>query len=116
MIIGKVFKGHTLIFEGIATGGKKFSKINPEQYINLTIDTETNEEETFMHNDEENVFFKEYQDNGKGWEEVYDSRERIDRTVEYDLPSWFISENSIPDYHHKYEDGHIKTTFKGYYN
>ncbi|NUH84775.1 hypothetical protein HUN92_13705 [Bacillus firmus] len=115
MIIGKVFQNERMIAEGISTGGKKYSKMNPEQYIYLTPDTESNTEQKFTHNDEENIYFIEFQDNGKGWEPVYDSRERIDRTVEYELPSWFVNGGPVPKHQHTYKDGDIETTFKGYY-
>lgn len=115
LIIGKVFNDGKLIAEGISNGGKKFSEINPEQYIYLTSDTESNEEQKFSHNDEQNIYFIEFQDNGKGWEPVYDSRERVDRTKEYDLPSWFVNGGPVPKHQHTYKNGDIETEFKGYY-
>lgn len=115
MIIGKVFQNGEIIAEGICTGGKKYAELHPEQYINITSDTESESEKKFTHDEDKGIYYIEYQDNGNGWEAVYDSRERVDRTVEYGLPSWFMNGDPVPMHQHIYKNGDIETKFKGYY-
>jgi hypothetical protein len=114
MIIGVVFKNGVEIERGICTGGKHWAEGYPEQRIYICQDTSNSEEKTYVHDGE--ITFQELQDNGNGWEVVYDSNERVDRTVEYDLPRWFTHGGDVPKHEHRMNDkGTIDTEFKGYY-
>lgn len=117
MILGVVLKNGKEIDRGICTGGKKFNPDYPEQYISIADEADAYEvknERTYHHDG--SITFHEYQDNDNGWELVYDSQEKIDRTVNYPLPSWFAnSDVDIPDFHHRLnEDGFIEAEFRGY--
>lgn len=113
MIMGIVFKDGKEIDRGICTGSKRFAPDYPEQSITICSDTDIMDERTYSHGN--GISFQELQDNGNGWEVVYDSNEKIDRTVEYPLPGWlFKHEEPIPDYRHKIEGKEIESTFKGY--
>lgn len=116
MIMGVVFKEGKEIARGIVTGGKKWHKDYPEQRISICQESSAYHvkgEQDFVHDG--TITFKEYQDNGNGWEEVYCSIEKIDRTVEYDLPRWMYDVNaSIPNYRHKMNGKEIESEFKGY--
>lgn len=102
--------------EIICSGGKHYTEEYPEQYISIYHDSDEYDRKTYYHDDEKAIYFQELQDNGNGWEVVYDSRERIDRTVEYPLPSWMFNNEPIPEYRHKInEDGEIESEFVGYH-
>lgn len=115
MIIGVVFKDGKEIDKGIQVAGKKWVEAYPEQSISIVSDTSEMDERTYNHGN--GISFQELQDNGNGWEVVYDSNERVDRTVEYDLPSWFSNPHMpVPMHNHRIdEDGDIETEFVGYY-
>jgi hypothetical protein len=114
MIIGVVFKNGVEIERGIWTGGKHWIEAYPKQSITICQDNINSEEKSYVHDGE--ITFQELQDNGNGWEVVYDSNERIDRTVEYDLPKWFSTCERVPIHEHKMnKEGTIDTEFKGYY-
>ncbi|QIW89719.1 hypothetical protein PQE71_gp037 [Bacillus phage Izhevsk] len=114
MIIAKVFKDGKLVDQGIVISGKKWVEAYPEQYVEVTSDThDYGNGRTY--NVADGYHFQELQDNGNGWEVIYDSNEKIDRTVDYDLPSWFVNSTPIPDFSHKMDkDGNIEETFHGY--
>jgi hypothetical protein len=113
MIIGVVFMNGEEIDRGICTAGKKWTKNYPEQSITITKNTSCGSEIKYIHDGE--ITFQELQDNGNGWEIVYDSNEKIDRTVEYSLPGWFTHGGPIPDYEHKInKEGTINSEFKGW--
>jgi hypothetical protein len=115
MIMGVIFKEGKEIARGIVTGGKKWVEAYPEQEITICEESSAYHvkgEKTFKHDGI--ITFKEYQDND-GWEEVYCSIERIDKTKEYPLPKWFTDINaSIPNYKHKINGKDIESEFKGY--
>lgn len=114
MIIGVIFENGIEIKRGICTGSKQWHKNYPQQYITICQDNINSKEETFDHDGI--ITFQELQDNGNGWEVVYDSNEKVDRTVDYPLPSWFLNGGSIPKHEHRMnEKGTIDTKFKGYY-
>ena len=116
MIMGVIFKDGKEIARGIKTGGKHWVKAYPEQKIYICEESSAYHvegEQTFKHDG--TITFQELQDNGNGWEVVYDSNERIDRTVEYDLPRWMYDVNaSIPNYKHKMNGKEIESEFRGY--
>jgi hypothetical protein len=116
MILGVIFKDGKEIDRGIQTGGKKWVEQYPEQSITICNSSSAysiDDEREYIHDG--NITFQELQDNGNGWEVVYDSNEKIDRTVEYDLPNWFVNGGDIPHYEHRItDDGDIEKEFKGY--
>ena len=116
MLMGVIFKEGKEIARGIVTGGKHYKKEYPEQSLTICDSCSAyyvDGEKTYKHDG--TITFQELQDNGNGWEVVYDSNERIDRTVEYDLPRWFIDSNaSIPNYKHKINGKEIDSEFRGY--
>lgn len=115
MIIAEVYKDGKLVDKGIVTSGKKWVKEYPEQYVGIVTDTGDYSEQERNYSVEEGYRFKEFQDNGNGWEMVYDSDEKIDRSVDYDLPAWFVNASPIPNITHKMdEEGNIEEDFKGY--
>jgi len=116
-LLGKVFQNGKEIDRGIWTGGKQWADCDPEQSITICDSSsayDVENERTYEHNDEKGIYFQELQDNGNGWEVVYDSRERIDKTVHYPLPSWMYSNAPIPNIEHKMKNGDIEGKFKGY--
>ena len=115
MLIAKIFKNGKQIDQGIVDGYKAYHPDYPEQSI--TICTDTNEFGNERRYKVENgIEFKVYQDNGNGWEEVYCSIEKVDRSVEYPLPDWFVSCRPIPNITHRMnEDGEIEETHRGYF-
>lgn len=114
MIIAKVYSSGDIIGAGIWCGGKHYLEDSPEQYVRISKDNVSSEEITYYHADEKGVYFIEYQDNGNGWEPVYDSREGVDRSKEYPLPDWMFNNSPIPDYEHTYKNGEVNSRFKGY--
>lgn len=116
MIIGVVFKEGKEIDRGIKTAGKQWVEAYPEQNISICDEcsySHIENDRTYKHGD--NVYFQELQNNGDGWEVVYDSNERVDKTKYYPLPSWFATASPIPNYTHRMnEDGEIEDEFKGY--
>lgn len=117
MIIGVILHNGNEIDRGIATGGKKYTIDNPAQYICIADETsayEVKNERRYTHDG--SITFQELQDKGNGWEVVYDSKVGVDKTKEYELPSWFANPNlDIPNYHHRMNDnGEIETEFRGY--
>lgn len=62
------------------------------------------------------LYWTQLQDNGNGWEIVFDSREGIDRSVDYELPSWFSNPSlGVPISSHRInDDGEVEETFHGY--
>jgi hypothetical protein len=115
MIMGVIYKDGKEIDRGIVTGGKKWVEAYPEQ--NVTICDECSayhveNERTYKHDGV--ITFKEYQDNN-GWEEVYCSIERIDKTKEYPLPRWVYDVNaSIPNVKHKMNGKEIESEQRGF--
>lgn len=113
MIIGVVFKDGKEMDRGIWVEGKKWVEQYPEQRIGIVTNTDDMDVRVYTHSD--SISFQELQDNGYGWEVVYDSNERVDRTVEYSLPRWFTNCEPIPDYkHHINDEGEVESEFKGY--
>mgnify|MGYP003482578474 len=114
MLLGKVFKDGVLIDQGVWTGGKHWNENYPEQRIDISHDTNEWDDVSYSHGD--GITFKEYQDNGNGWEEVYCSVERVNRIVEYPFPAWFVNgSGSIPNITFKVSmDGDIEETNRGY--
>lgn len=113
MLMGVVFKDGKEIDRGIKSAGKHWVEKHPEQNIEIYHDSENYNPIRYQHGD--GIYFQELQDNGNGWEIVYDSNERIDRTVEYPLPRWFTHCEPIPDYSHKInKKGTVDSEFKGY--
>jgi len=116
MLMGVIFKEGKEIARGIVTGGKHWNKDYPEQSLSICEESSAYHvkgEETFKHDG--TITFQELQDNGNGWEVVYDSNERIDRTVEYPLPRWFTDSNaSIPNVKHKINGKDIDSEHRGY--
>lgn len=116
MIMGIVFKGKEEIARGIWTGGKHYKEEYPEQEITICDECDAYDvknQRTYKH--EHLISFIELQDNGNGWEIVYDSTEGIDRTVEYDLPKWFYNASSpIPNVKSKMKGTEIEKEFIGY--
>lgn len=117
MIIGVIFKDGIEIDRGIMTGDKQWAKDYPEQSITICDSCDAysiENKRTYDHGN--NISFQELQDNGNGWEIVYDSNERIDKTVYYSLPNWMFNINaSIPNYKTSMnKDGEVEKEFKGY--
>lgn len=116
MIMAVVFKEGKEIDRGIKTAGKHWVKAYPEQRITICDECSAyhiENERTFDHDG--TITFKEYQDNGKGWELVYDSNEGIDRTVDYPLPRWMYDVNApIPNVKHKMNGKDIDSEQRGY--
>jgi hypothetical protein len=116
MIMGVVYKNGKEISRGIVTGGKHWHKDYPAQEITICEECSVYHvegEQTFKHDGE--ITFKEFQDNGNGWEEVYCSVEKVNRTKEYPLPRWFTDSNaSIPNYKHKMNGKEIDSEHRGY--
>lgn len=102
---------------GVVSAGKHWAEHLPEQYIYIYTDSDKREsEKCFDHDDSKGIFFKEFQDNGRGWEVVYDSREHVDRTkTDYPFPDWVENgDGRIPDDHVKYEDDKVKINRRGW--
>ena len=116
MIMGVVYKEGKEIARGILTAGKHWVEKYPEQTITICEECSLYHiegEQKFVHDG--NITFKELQDNGNGWEEVYDSNERIDKSVDYALPKWMYDSNSsIPNYKHKMNNKEIDSELRGY--
>jgi hypothetical protein len=114
--MGVVFKNGVEIDRGIVTGGKHWAKEYPSQEITICESCSAchvENERTYKHDGE--ITFQELQDNGNGWEVVYDSNERIDKTVEYPLPRWFTDSNaSIPNVKHKINGKEIESEHRGF--
>lgn len=116
MIMGVILKAGKEIDRGIWTGGSHYIEEYPDQEITICDECDAYDienERTYKH--EHLISFLELQDNGNGWEVVYDSREGIDRTVDYPLPSWFgdISK-PIPNHRHKMKGKDMEEEFIGY--
>jgi len=115
MIIAKIYKNGVQIDSGIVSGGKKFVEEYPEQRVTIYTDSTKNDDRTYNHGD--GITFKEFQDNGNGWEEVYCSEEKIDRTkTDYPLPKWFVEGRNMPLHETKFneEDDTVDTKHVGY--
>jgi hypothetical protein len=116
MIMAVILKNGAEIDRGIVTGGKKWVKAYPEQSVTICEECSAyhiENERTYKHDGV--ITFKEYQDNGRGWEEIYCSIEKIDKTVEYPLPRWFTDSNaSIPNVKHKMNGKDIDSEHRGY--
>jgi hypothetical protein len=116
MIMGVILKAGKEIDRGIMTGGSHYVEEYPEQEISICSQCDAYDvknKRTYKH--ENLISFLELQDNGNGWEVVYDSREGVDRTVEYDLPRWFWDANaSIPNVRHTMKGKDIEAEHRGY--
>ena len=116
MIMGVILKAGKEIDRGIWTGGSHYIEEYPDQEITICDECDAYDvknQRTFKH--ENLISFLELQDNGNGWEVVYDSREGIDRTTYYDLPKWFYDANAgIPNVKSKMVGKDVEKEFKGY--
>lgn len=120
MLIGKVFQEvegkEIVIAEGIWSSGKHWNPEYPSQSITVYQDSSDYVGVTHHHDNEKRIFFKEYQDNGNGWEVVYDSREGVDRMVEYPFPAWVSNAHaSVPMHEVEYNGGDVIVKHIGYY-
>lgn len=63
----------------------------------------------------EGLHWTKLQDDGNGWEVVFDSREGIDRSIEYDLPAWFANPSlGVPLDTHRMNGDDVEREYRGY--
>ena len=116
MIMGVIFKAGKEIDRGIKISGSHYVEGYPDQEIEICSQCDAyNVKAKREYEHKHLTHFEEYQDNGNGWEKVYDSREGIDRTKEYDLPRWvWDAHASIPNVRHTMKGKDIEAENRGY--
>jgi hypothetical protein len=114
-MIAVIYKNNKEIDRGIITSSKHYTKDYPDQSVTICDRADAysvENERDYEHSDKEGIRFEEYQDRIM----VYCSVEKIDKSINYGVPSWFQSSSRpIPNYETSVgEDGEENKQFKGY--
>ena len=116
MELVKVFKNGKQVDIGIFMGGRyggsgEYACKRHEQTITITHDTTVDDESYYTVAD--GYEFQVFQDNGEGWDLVWDSIEMVNREVEYDI-GWFGTSSQMCEVDYKMVDGYIMETGRHY--
>jgi len=117
MQIGIIIRNSQMIDRGIMTGCKKHHPDFPNQHITICDKAsayEVKNERTYQVDETTNYVLLQ-QDENDEWVEVYNSIEKVDKTVYYDLPDWLSNSYSpIPNNIVEMVDGEVFITQKGW--